>query len=294
VSAKPRPEGFALQLKSTRPLETLWQKKDTVDKINAKIQTGQKLTLAEFEFMAAGDFRAHFAPSDSAENEKCKMHNVQCSMKENPRIAQIHAAVIEAACDLATCSDNTPTQLLALQKLADFPARAHYREHKTHMDLHRKEMAEHREHIANERLAISRRLATIREEELALKKSKPAGSSANGLFKPWSPEELPARQAEVEAAIQKDPLLRQIGLPPQDFRTPAHNPDPTPTLSQTESLTPTSAEESAPSLTSDFQSAEAALDELTASPFSPLNTPRGAPDSKCQMKNAQCSMLNAQ
>jgi hypothetical protein len=47
--AKPRPDGFALQLKSTRPLETLWQKKNTVDKINAKLETGQKLTLAEFE-----------------------------------------------------------------------------------------------------------------------------------------------------------------------------------------------------------------------------------------------------
>src|SRR5436190_4192321 len=139
-------------------------------------------------------------------------------MKENSRITQIHAAIIETACDLATSDDNTSTQLLALQKLADFPARAalrarkeerelETRDHKIQIDLHRKEMAEHRKHIANERLAISHRLAAIREEELVLKKTKPAGSPATDGFKLWSPEELPARQAEIEAAIRADPLL---------------------------------------------------------------------------------------
>jgi hypothetical protein len=68
--------------------------------------------------------------------------------------------------------DNTPTQLLALQRLADFPARAEYREHKIQMDLHRKEMAEHRKHISGERLELSRRLAKVREDELALKKTR--------------------------------------------------------------------------------------------------------------------------
>jgi len=147
--AKPRPEGFALALKSTRPLETLWQKKNTVDKINAKLETGQKLTLAEFESIAAGE------KTDLPE--------------------QIHNAILETTYDRVLEDDNTPTQLLALQRLADFPARADYREHKIQMDLHRKEMAEHRKHIANERLAISHRLARIREEALTLKKSRAQG-----------------------------------------------------------------------------------------------------------------------
>ena len=47
--AKPRPEGFGLQLTSIRPLETLWQKKNTVDKINRKLATGEKLTIAELD-----------------------------------------------------------------------------------------------------------------------------------------------------------------------------------------------------------------------------------------------------
>src|SRR4051812_6422970 len=83
--AKPRPEGFALQLKSTRPLETLWQKNNTVDKINAKLATGQKLTLSEFESISAGQ------KTDLPE--------------------EIHNAILETACDRLFDDDNTPYQL---------------------------------------------------------------------------------------------------------------------------------------------------------------------------------------
>jgi len=144
--AKPRPEGFGLQVKSRRPFETLFANKNRIDKINRKLETGQKLTLAEFESIAAGE------KTDLPE--------------------QIHNAILETTYERVLEDDNTPTQLLALQRLADFPARAEYREHKIEMDLHRKEMAEHRKHISEERLELSRRLAKVREDELALKKTR--------------------------------------------------------------------------------------------------------------------------
>ena len=37
------PEGFGLNLKSKRPLETLWKNKNIVDKINRKLEQGENL-----------------------------------------------------------------------------------------------------------------------------------------------------------------------------------------------------------------------------------------------------------
>jgi hypothetical protein len=189
--AKPRPEGFALQLKSIRPLETLWQKKNTVDKINAKLETGQKLTLAEFESISAGE---------------------KADLPE-----KIHNAILETTYDRVLEDDNTPTQLLALQRLADFPARADYREHKIQMDLHRQEMAEHRKHIANERLALSNRLATIREQEFALKKGKSQLSTPTSQLEDdlgpiaTTVEEL---QARTRRAFGHKPFRPPVQTPP--------------------------------------------------------------------------------
>src|ERR1041384_1942806 len=53
--AKPRPDGFGLQLNSIRPLETLRAKTNTIEKTNARISTGQKLTVAEFDSISAGE-----------------------------------------------------------------------------------------------------------------------------------------------------------------------------------------------------------------------------------------------
>src|SRR5678809_416114 len=117
--AKPRPEGFGLTI-SNKPLQNLFARKNTVAKINRKLATGQKLTLAEFESIAAGE-KAHLSE-------------------------KIHNAILETTYDRVLEDDNTPTHLLALQRLADFPARAEYREHKIQMDRHRKEMADHRKH----------------------------------------------------------------------------------------------------------------------------------------------------
>jgi hypothetical protein len=263
--AKPRPEGFALQLKSTHPLETLWERKNTVDKINTKLESGQKLTLAEFESILGG---AGVPPavedvpsetSSSVQDEKCEMHNVHldsrseqpnfgtkfeagsgtpCSMKENPRIIQIHNAILETAYDRILHDDNTPFQLLALQKLADFPARAAFRarkeerdietrEHKTHMDLHRKQMAEHRKQIATERLTLAKQSFELRAKQFASGPAEnPKSEIRNPQFALWTPDDIIHNQPKVEAAIQADPFLSQIGLPPDNPPTPHLAPTP--------------------------------------------------------------------
>jgi hypothetical protein len=274
---KPRSDGGLGLSISKKPLQTFYAKVALLDLVNLRLPDNLKLTITDFESIAANDIlltQSHTrtltpAPPESA-SSLASLPSVQKLLNET------HLAILETTRDLARSDDNTPSQLLALQKLADFPVRAalrarkeerelETRHHKILMYLHRKEMAEHRKHIANERLAISHRLATIREEELVLKKSKPAAFSAG---ENWSPE----KQAEVEAFIQNDPLLRQIGLPPQDF--------PTPTLSEPDTLIQSGAEKSPLSLTPDFQSGDIlASDSLTASAVSnSLNTSREAPD----------------
>ena len=93
--AKPRPEGFGLNLKSKRPLETLWQNKNTVDRINRKLAQGEKLTVSEFNAINSGE---------------------RADLPE-----KIQDVIMETTYELATSGENNPTQLLALQRLADFP-----------------------------------------------------------------------------------------------------------------------------------------------------------------------------
>ena len=106
--AKPRPEGFGLNLKSKRPLETLWQNKNTFDKINRKLAQGEKLTVSEFNALNSGE---------------------RADLPE-----KIQDVILETTYEMATSGENNPTRLLALQRLADFPARAEYREHKCQLD----------------------------------------------------------------------------------------------------------------------------------------------------------------
>jgi hypothetical protein len=88
----------------------------------------------------------------------------------------VHSAIMNATHDLVTSGENTPTKLLALQRLADFPARAEYRAHKDAMDTHRQEMDAHRKDLANQRLNLAKKSFEFRER-LALLKSK--DTSAN-------------------------------------------------------------------------------------------------------------------
>ncbi len=280
--AMPRPEGFALQLKSTHPLETLWQRKNTVDKINAKLETGQKLTLSEFESIL-GSADVPSAVEGVPPETSSPSSFPSCPSVQNSKLIAVHNAILETACDLATSGDNTPFQLLALQKLADFPARdalrarkeerdLEMRQHKIQMDLHRKEMAEQRKQMATERLVLSRQSYQLRKQTIDLRAKQFAATQNNAAqpnhkseirnpkFNLWSSEDIIHNQPKVEAAIQSDPFLSQIGLPPNNPPTPPGRDDC--------HVVPNSA---APS-------SEPQL--------------REAPDPKRQMKNAKYSMSN--
>ena len=187
--AKPRPEGFGLNLKSKRPLETLWKNKNIVDKINRKLVQGEKLTLSEFNAINSGE---------------------RADLPE-----KIHDIIMETTCELATSGENNPTRLLALQRLADFPARAEYREHKRQLELrkeqrdiekqtHKIAMDDHRKHLENERLILAQRAQTFREQQLPrLAESKsavraPTASSPNSAVKESDLERLAKTLDAVE------------------------------------------------------------------------------------------------
>jgi hypothetical protein len=145
--AKPRPEGFGIKI-SRKPLQLLHAKSYRLDKINARITTGEKLTFADLDAIHAG--------------EKIEFTE------------EAHAAILGAAHDLATSGDNNPTQLLALQRLVDFPDRVEIREERLELDRQkhalRADLAEHRKRIDNERLDLEKRRVAIAE---ANAKAKP-------------------------------------------------------------------------------------------------------------------------
>jgi hypothetical protein len=129
---KPRSEGgLDLHFTSNSPLVRLHNKKNRLDLINAQITSGQKLTLAQLDTITTGEHRAPSGQSGS----------------------DIHDAIMSATYLLVTEHDNTPHQLLALQRLADFPARAELREQSA-QDLSRlrKQSLAHR----SERMQITR------------------------------------------------------------------------------------------------------------------------------------------
>jgi hypothetical protein len=206
---KPRPEGFGLKI-SRQPLQIFYAKVQKLDLINLRLADGKKLTIAQYESLDSGDILLLAL----SENDKCKMLDAQCSMKEPQNIAlviddNIHYAILQTVHDLVLAGEDNPTRLLALQRLADFRARAEFRAHKVQMDLHRK-------HIADERLSLTRRNTELREKEFTAKKS-PDQNPSSSLSRPWTPEELAQNQPLVEARIQADPILRQIGVPPIDW-----------------------------------------------------------------------------
>ena len=123
---QPRPDGFGLDI-SVRPLQTLYAKIQKLDLINERLKGKDQLTLDDFDALSLGE------------------------KDELPQ--KVQDTILQAAADLASSGDNSPTQLLALQRLADFPARAELRElrlelelqkqaHKMEMDRHKKKMAE--------------------------------------------------------------------------------------------------------------------------------------------------------
>jgi len=255
--ALPRPEGFGLTI-SNKPLQILFGRKNTVEKINRKLETGQKLTLAEFESIAAGE---------------------KADLPE-----KIHNAILETTYERVLEDDNTPTQLLALQRLADFPAGADYRDHKIQMDLHRKEMAEHRKYIADERLALAKRALDLRENAPL---QRPDSRNSNNLFRdpktgrlcddlgpiPKTPEDIRARAIkfyrfdaeELARKAQERARAQATAPPPPDLSAP---------------------------INTNIHAGDSEKTEITGV-STPSDTsrepqpPHETPDLKCQMKNPQ-------
>src|SRR5688572_23444769 len=121
---KPRSEGgLDLHFTSNSPLVRLHNKKNRLDLINAQITSGQKLTLAQLETFTAGEKRVP---------------------------EEVHDAIMSATYILVTEHDNTPHQLLALQRLADFPARAELREQSAQIRAERLEISRSKEKRAKE------------------------------------------------------------------------------------------------------------------------------------------------
>jgi hypothetical protein len=221
---KPRPEGFGLKI-SRQPLQIFYAKVQKLDLINSRLPDSKKLTIAQYESLDSGDI---LLLALSEKNDTCKMLDAPCSMKETTENAaiteEVHHAILQTVHDLVLAGEDNPTRLLALQRLADFRARAEFRAHKVQMDLHRKQ-------ISTGRLELSRRAAAFRESK------QPNPQSAIRLpqstFSPlWTPEELAQNQPLVEARIQADPLLRQIGVPPVDWPPDPKGPREAPDLNE--------------------------------------------------------------
>ena len=142
---KPRSEGgLDLHFTSNSPLVRLHDKKNKLDPINARLcgecSDRKKLTIAEVNTFISMEKRAP---------------------------EEVHDAIIDATYALVTEQDNTPHQLLALQRLADFPERAAIRAAKEEraeeshawkreMLDHKKEMDQHRIKMDEEKLKLSR------------------------------------------------------------------------------------------------------------------------------------------
>lgn len=170
---QPRPDGFGLDI-SVRPLQTLYAKIQKLDLINERLKGKDQLTLDDFDALSLG------------EKDELPL-NVQ-------------DAILQTASDLATSGDNSPAELLALQRLADFPARAELRAqrmelelqkqlHKVEMDrlkeAHRANIDQHKKKMAEERIELQKRSLALREGSARVSR---AGSGVPPESNPLAPE----------------------------------------------------------------------------------------------------------
>jgi hypothetical protein len=145
---QPRPEGFGLNI-SKKPLQTFYAKVALLDLINSRLPDDKKLTLAEFETLSSTTF--------------------DCDPETIQRVADVHDSILNAAHDLATSGDNTPSQLLALQRLADFPARAEIREQRLELEIqkfsHKCDMDAFRQDITKQRFDLAKQSFAFRQKQ---------------------------------------------------------------------------------------------------------------------------------
>lgn len=135
---KPRPEGFGLSI-SRSPLERLYAKTNVVAKINEHLTRGEKLTVSRLEAITSGEATA---------------------------TEGVHEAILEGTLELAKDEENSATQLLALQRLADFPERVAIREERLELE---REREDRRKELQAHRIAMD-----LRREERAERREKRA------------------------------------------------------------------------------------------------------------------------
>ena len=150
---KPRADGgFDLDI-SIKPLQVLHRRVTELDRLNKLIADGQKLTLTAYDELQAG---------------------------QTPPTEQIHNAILNATWLQVQYNENTPHQLLALQRLADFPVRSALRDQmaeirenreQIHQEkhTHKIQMDTFRKQHATERLDLAKRSLALREKNAAFK-----------------------------------------------------------------------------------------------------------------------------
>ena len=174
---KPRSEGgYGLNI-SRGPLERLYKKKSTLDDINRRLNSGHALSLADVEAIKACD---QAAPEE------------------------VHDAIMSHAYDRASSAENTPAQLLSLQRLADFPARAELRAQKAGIEQSREERAQRKDQRAQAAAELAKEMHT---HKISLALRKEVSSVEMNLRK-----QDRADRAEKRAAERLDLAKRSLTL----------------------------------------------------------------------------------
>jgi hypothetical protein len=173
---QPRPDGFGPNI-SKSPLQTFYAKVALFDVINAQLAPDKKLSLATFESL--GQRHIHFFLSASGDEEK---------------LAAAHQAILNTTVELAGTA-TTATQLLALQRLADFPARS----------------------------ALRDQMAELREQSAALRAAKEERDQAKAERAQQMHEHKIALDLRQEARAERNTALREAHLKLAEQKLAASN-----------------------------------------------------------------------
>jgi hypothetical protein len=176
----PRPEGLGLDI-SKKPLQTFYAKVALLDLINARLPAEKKLTLAIFETLGQPDI-------------------LLLSTADPSKIAEIHDTILATVHDLARSGGNTPTHLLSLQRLADFPARAALREQKAEIQADRLQLQRERQDRLKAMQAHQIAMDLRREERAERREKRCAEINAHKLQRDGEQSERAAKRMEFTAA----------------------------------------------------------------------------------------------
>ena len=202
---QPRPEGFGLNI-SKSPLQTFYAKVALFDIINAQLSANKKMSLATFESL--GQRHIHLFLSATGDEEK---------------LAAAHQAILNTTVELAGTATSA-TQLLALQRLADFPERAALRaakeeraqemhEHKIALDLRKQDRADRNTALREAHLKLAEQKLAASHSKLETSNSKlnpedRPGDHLGPFARNW--DEISER-ARIHFGVSKEEWARRTG-----------------------------------------------------------------------------------